>query len=135
MTVMSREDFNHPSILVTDIMTKALISVAPTTTAFQVAKMMEQGGIGAIIVKENEIPIGIVTDRDFATKIASNNMSFDTPVEKIMSSPLITINHKEPISAAAEMMNTKKIRKLAVAEDGKIIGIITSTDLVRQLAK
>ena len=135
MTVMSREDFNHSSILVTDIMTKALISVNPTTTAFQVAKMMEQGGIGAIIVKENGIPIGIVTDRDFATKIASNNMSFDTAVEKVMSSPLITINHKEPISAAAEMMNTKKIRKLAVAEDGKIIGIITSTDLVRQLAK
>ena len=135
MTIMSREDFNHSSILVTDIMTKALISVNPTTTAFQVAKMMEQGGIGAIIVKENEIPIGIVTDRDFATKIASNNLSFDTAVEKVMSSPLITINHKEPISAAAEMMNTKKIRKLAVAEDGKIIGIITSTDLVRQLAK
>ena len=132
---MSREDFNYSSILVTDIMTKALISVNPSTTAFQVAKMMEQGGIGAIIVKENEIPIGIVTDRDFATKVASNNLPFETPVEKIMSSPLITINHKEPIAAAAEMMNTKKIRKLAVAEEGKIIGIITSTDLVRQLAK
>lgn len=132
---MSREDFNYSSILVTDIMTKALISVNPSTTAFQVAKMMEQGGIGAIIVKENEIPVGIVTDRDFATKIASNNLPFETPVEKIMSSPLITINHKEPIAAAAEMMNTKKIRKLAVAEDGKIIGIITSTDLVKQLAK
>ena len=132
---MSREDFNYSSILVTDIMTKALISVNPSTTAFQVAKMMEQGGIGAIIVKENEIPVGIVTDRDFATKVASNNLPFETPVDKIMSSPLITINHKEPIAVAAEMMNTKKIRKLAVAEDGKIIGIITSTDLVKQLAK
>ena len=49
---MSREDFNYSSILVRDIMNTSLISVNPNTTAFQVAKMMEQGGIGAIIVKE-----------------------------------------------------------------------------------
>ena len=132
---MSREDFNYSSISVTEIMTKALISVNPQTTVFQIAKMMEQGGIGAIIVKDNEIPIGIVTDRDFAIKVASNSLSLDTPVEKIMSSPLITISHNELISAAAEMMSTKKIRKLAVSENGKIVGIITSTDLVNQLAK
>ncbi len=133
--MMSREDFNSSSIVVESIMTRALISVNSSTTAFQVAKMMEQGGIGAVIVKENEIPIGIVTDRDFATKIAANSLSFDTPVEKIMSTPLITINHSDPISAAAEMMSSKKIRKLAVSENGKITGIITSTDLVNQIAK
>ena len=117
---MSREDFNYSNIKVEDIMTKALISVNPSTTAHQIAKMMEQGGIGAIIVKENEIPIGIVTDRDYATKIAANSMSFDTPVEKIMSTPLITIPCDAPISSAAEMMSTKKIRKLAVSDNGKI---------------
>ena len=53
--------------------------------------MMELGGIGAVLVKENGIHVGIITDRDFATKIAANNLSFDTPVKKIMSSPLITI--------------------------------------------
>jgi len=132
---MSRDDFNYSSILIQDIMTRALITVNSSTTAFQIAKMMEQGGIGAIIVQENDNPIGIVTDRDFATKIAANNLPFNTPVEKIMSSPLITINHNELISAAAERMVSKKIRKLAVTEDGKIIGIITSTDLVNQLAK
>jgi len=132
---MSRDDFNSSSILIQDIMTRALITVNSSTTAFQIAKMMEQGGIGAIIVQENDNPIGIVTNRDFATKIAANNLPFDTPVEKIMSSPLITINHNELISAAAERMVSKKIRKLAVTEDGQIIGIITSTDLVNQLAK
>ncbi|MGH1565872.1 MAG: CBS domain-containing protein [Nitrosopumilus sp.] len=50
---MSREDFNYSSILVADIMTKTLISVSAITTAFQISKMMEQGEIGAIIVKEN----------------------------------------------------------------------------------
>jgi CBS domain-containing protein len=132
---MSRKDFNYSSILVQDIMTRALITVNLSTTALQVAKMMEQGGIGAILVQNNSNPVGIVTDRDFATKIAANNLSFDTPVEKIMSSPLISINHNEPISAAAERMTSKKIRKLAVTENGKIVGIITSTDLVTQLAK
>ena len=131
---MSREDFNS-SIIVKDIMTKALITVNPTTIALQIAKMMDQGEIGAILVKDNENLVGIVTDRDFATKITANKLPFDTPVEKIMSSPLVTINHNEPISAAAEMMSSKKIRKLAVSENGNIVGLITSTDLVNQLAK
>ncbi len=132
---MTPEDFNSSSILVKDIMAKALISVNPNTTALQIAKMMEQGGIGAVLVKENENLVGIITDRDFATKIAANNLPFDTAAEKIMSSPLITINHTEPISAAAEMMTSKKIRKLAVSDNGNIIGLITSTDLVNQLTK
>jgi len=133
--MMSREDFNQSSILIQDIMARTLISVNPSTTALQIAKMMEQGGIGAILVKENKNPVGIVTDRDFATKIAANSLPLDTPVEKFMSSPLITINHNEPISAAAERMSSKKIRKLAVSENGDIVGIITSTDLVNHLAK
>ncbi len=135
MTIMSPDDFNSSSILVKDIMAKTLISVNPTTTALQIAKMMEQGGIGAVLVKENENLVGIVTDRDFATKIAANNLSFDTPVAKIMSSPLITINYDESIVAAAERMSSKKIRKLAVTDNGNIVGLITSTDLVNQLAK
>ena len=52
-----------------------------------------------------------------------------------MSSPLITINFDESISAAAERMTNKKIRKLAVTDNGNIIGLITSTDLVTQFAK
>ena len=132
---MSREDFDTSLILVNDIMSKVIISVNTETTVFQVAKMMEQGGIGAILVKKNDHLTGIITDRDFATKIVSNNLSFDTPVEKVMSSPLITINYNESISAAAERMTSKKIRKLAVTDNGIIVGLITSTDLVHQLAK
>ena len=110
--MMCREDFNQSSILIQDIMARTLISVNPSTTALQIAKMMEQGGIGAILVKEKKNPIGIVTDRDFATKIAANSLPLDTPVEKFMSSPLITINHNESISAAAERMSIKKLENL-----------------------
>ena len=132
---MSRQDFDSNLILVEDVMTKAIISVSTETTVFQVAKMMEQGGIGAVLIKKNGNLSGIITDRDYATKIVSNNLPSDTPVEKIMSSPLITINYNESISTAAKRMTDKKIRKLAVTNNGKIIGLITSTDLVTQLSK
>lgn len=132
---MSRQDFDSNLILVGDVMTKAIISVTTETTVFQVAKMMEQGGIGAVLVKKNDHLSGIITDRDYATKIVSHNLPSDTSVDTIMSSPLITINYNESISAAAERMTSKKIRKLAVTDNGKIIGLITSTDLVTQLSK
>ena len=122
-------------ILVKDIMTKALISVEPGTTVFQVAKMMEQGGIGAVLVKKDGTTSGIITDRDFAIKIATQKLPLETPVDKVTSYPLETINSSETILIAADQMSSKKIRKLAVVEDGKIVGIITSTDLVNQLAK
>ena len=132
---MSRQDFDSNLILVEDVMTKAIISVTNETTVFQVAKMMEQGGIGAVLVKKNGHLSGIITDRDYATKIVAHNLPSDTPVEQIMTSPLITINFDESISDAAKRMTSKKIRKLAVTDNGNIIGLITSTDLVTQLAK
>ena len=115
-------------------MTESIISVDPQTTVFQIANMMEKGGIGAVLVKKDGQPAGIITDRDYAVKIAVNHYPTDTPVEKVASYPLQTINYNESILAAAEQMTTKKIRKLAVVNDGKVVGIITSTDLVNQLA-
>ena len=121
--------------LVKDIMMRALISVDPSTTVYQIAKMMEEGGLGAIIVKEDNLPKGIITDRDFAIKIAVNKYPLDTPVHKVASYPLQTINSNESVLVAADLMSTKKIRKLVVIDDGKVVGIITSTDIVNQLAK
>ncbi len=119
---------------VKDVMTRALVSVDPATTLNQISKMMEQGGMGSILVKKDGIPSGIITDRDFAIKIAAHGVSLDTSVEKIASFPLQVISPNDSILDAAKMMSDKKIRKLAVSEDGKIVGIITSTDLVNQLA-
>ncbi|NIM25731.1 MAG: CBS domain-containing protein [Nitrososphaeria archaeon] len=115
-------------------MNKSLISADPSTTSFQVANLMEKGGIGAILVKENGTPAGIITDRDFAIKIATQKLSLDTTIDKIASYPLVTIDSNESLVAAAKLMSSKKIRKLAVVEGGQVIGIVTSTDLVTQLA-
>ena len=122
-------------ILVRDIMSNSLISADPSTTIYQIAKLMEKGGVGAIIVKKDNIPAGIITDRDFAIKIASQKYPLDTPVHKVASYPLQTINANESILVAADLMSSKKIRKLAVVENEKVVGIVTSTNLVNQLAK
>lgn len=119
--------------LVKDIMNKSLITADPSTSLFQIAKLMEKGGIGAILVKNDSGPKGIITDRDFAIKIATQKLSLETPIEKVASYPLVTIDSNETILAAAKLMSSKKIRKLAVVEDQKVTGIITSTDLVNQL--
>jgi len=122
-------------MLVKDIMAKAIISVDSKATVFQVAKMMEQGGIGAVLVKKDGVTSGIITDRDYAIKVAVDKLSMDTPAEKAASFPLITVSPNDSIKSAADLMSSKKIRKLAVVEDGNVIGIITSSDLVTQLAK
>ena len=120
--------------LVKEVMTRALVSVDPSTTLSQISKMMEQGGMGSILVKRNGSPSGIITDRDFAIKVAAKGLSLDTQVEKIATFPLVTISFDDSILDAAKVMSDKKIRKLAVVESGKIVGIITTTDLVNKLA-
>ena len=120
--------------LVKEVMTRALVSVDPSTTLSQISKMMEQGGMGSILVKRDGNPSGIITDRDFAIKVAAKGLPLDTPVEKIATFPLVTISFDDSILDAAKVMSDKKIRKLAVVEGGKIIGIITSTDVVNKLA-
>lgn len=121
-------------ILVKDIMSKQLITASSSTTVYQISKMMEQG-IGAVLVKKDSATIGIITDRDFAIKVAANKYPLDTPVEKIASIPLQTIGSNESILDAAKQMSSKKIRKLAVVENDIVVGIITSSDLVHQFSK
>lgn len=115
-------------------MSKQSITAFSSTTVYQISKMMEQG-IGAVLVKKDSAPIGIITDRDFAIKVAANKYPLDTPVEKIASIPLQTIGSNESILDAAKQMSSKKIRKLAVVEDDIVVGIITSSDLVHQFSK
>ncbi len=117
-------------IYVKDIMTNQVISVDSSFSVNDAAKMMENSEVGAIIVMEGNEPRGIVTDRDFAIKIAAHAYPIDTPVRRVMSSPLITIGPEELISVAADLMSTRKIRKLPVMDEDKIIGIVTATNLV-----
>lgn len=122
------------TITIGDVMTKSVISVDAALTVNETAKMMEDAKVGAVIVMENNVPIGIVTDRDFSVKVASHAYQITEPVKQIMSSPLFSINSDESVRIAADLMHERKIRKLPVIDDEKVVGIITATDIVNLLA-
>ena len=119
---------------VREIMSKSVISVDSSVTATDAAKMMEDTDVGAIAVLENGSPVGIITDRDFAIKITAHSYPIDTPIRRIMSTPLISIDPDSDLWTASDLMSTRNVRKLPVIDDEKIIGIITSGDLVKHFA-
>jgi CBS domain-containing protein len=121
-------------IRVKNIMSKGVLSVDAEMNVNEAAKMMEDSEVGAIIVMENNTPIGIITDRDFAVKIVAHAYPITTPVKKIMSSPLIGINPDESVWTVADLMYTRKVRKIPVIDEDKVVGIVTATDLVNQFA-
>ncbi len=125
---------NAKTMTIADVMTKSVISVDVSLTINEAAKMMEDAKVGAVIVMENNTPVGIVTDRDFAIKVVAHAYNITTPVKQIMSSPLFSINSDESVRTAADLMHDRGIRKLPVIDNEKIIGIITATDIVNLLA-
>jgi len=127
-------EIDEKGITVKDIMSKAIISVDTTLTVNEAAKMMEDAKVGAVIVMENNTPVGIVTDRDFAVKIVAHAYQITTPIKQIMSSPLIATSPDETVLMAADLMYTRDIRKLPVIDNDQVVGMITATDLVAQLA-
>ena len=125
---------NAKTLTIADVMTKSVISVDASLTVNEAAKMMEDTRVGAVIVMENNTPVGIVTDRDFAIKVVAHAYQITTPVKQIMSSPLFSISSDESFRTAAELMYHRGIRKLPVIDNEKVIGIITTTDIVHLLA-
>ena len=129
-----RKMTNGKTITIANVMTKSVISVDVTITVNEAAKMMEDAKVGAVIVMENNLPVGIVTDRDFSVKVVSHAYQITAPVKQIMSSPLVSINSDETVRMAADLMHDRRIRKIPVIDDGKVVGIITATDIVNLLA-
>ena len=119
---------------VRQVMSNSVISIDSSITATNAAKMMEDTGVGAIVVLENNLPAGIITDRDFAIKITAHSYPIDTPVRRVMSTPLISIDPDSNLWEASDLMSTRKVRKLPVIDDDKVVGIITSSDLVKHIA-
>ena len=122
------------TICVRDIMTKNVITVDASVTVNQAAKMMENKNVGSIIITENNTPIGIITDRDFAIKIAAHAYQITTTVKQVMSHPLYSITPGESVWMIADFMSTYNIRKLPVIDDDKVVGIVTATDIVNRFA-
>lgn len=118
-------------ILVKDIMTKSLITVDSDATVNEAAKMMEKSQVGSVLIMEKNIPMGIMTDRDFAIKIAAHAYPIHTKVKQVMSSPLVCVSPNDEVWVAADLMYTRKIRRLPVLDEDELLGIVTATDLVK----
>ncbi len=119
------------STFVNHIMSKNVLTVDKSTSLQEAALKMRKSNVGCVIVTENTKPIGIVTERDFVTKVAADGRPLFTDIYEVISSPLITISPEETVWEAAQMMKEKGIHKLPVKKNEKIIGIVTATDIVR----
>jgi len=111
------------------LLDNSVLSVNSTVPAYEVAKLMENSDAGAIVVLENQIPVGIVTNKDLTIKIIAHSYPADTPIKRIMSSPLIFINPETGIDDAAELMSSKKIRKLPIISGDEVIGIVIASNI------
>jgi len=131
---MNSSDPIQQKTWVKEIMSNSVMSVDSSVTATNTAKMMEDTGVGSVIVLENNLPVGIVTDRDFAIKITAHSYPIDTPIRRIMSSPLISIDPNSDLWVASDLMSSRNVRKLPVIDDDKVVGILTSSDLVKHIA-
>jgi len=125
---------NTKTMTISDVMTKSIVSVDASMTINEAAKMMEDAKVGAVIVIENNLPVGIVTDRDFTVKVVAHAYQISAPIKQIMSSPLFSINSSDSIRIASDLMHDRAIRKLPVIDDENIVGIVTSSDIVKLLA-
>jgi len=120
---------------VKDVMTKTVITIESNKTVIEGAALMAENNVGNLIVMKDNMPIGIVTERDFVRRVIAEDKPSKTKISEIMSMPLRVIDPHAPLKEAARRMVRKKIRRLAVINDTKLVGIITATDFARHLSK
>ena len=120
--------------VVRDIMTKEIVTIDGNSTALEAAKLMTEKGISSVFIVKDGNPIGIVTERDFIKKICAKELAVSqVKIGDIMSKILTTASPDTPIEVAVQRMVNHKIRRLPIMERGKIVGIITVTDLAKHL--
>jgi len=119
------------STFVKDIMKKIVITIDESMSIQEAAQKMVIANVGCIIVTRKDKPVGIITERDFVTKVAAEGRPLFTEISELMSLPLVVIDPDETVWEAAEIMKAKGIHKLPVQEGNKIVGIVTTTDLVK----
>jgi len=112
-----------------DIMKEEVVTVDSAATIMDAAKKMDEKNIGCVIVMEKERPLGILTERDFVKKIAINEKPMSTPVKSVMSSPLISVDPDATVWELAELMKIKRVHKVPVIQENKLLGIVTTTDI------
>jgi len=123
------------SLKVRDVMVTNIITIEAVATARTAAELMNRHDIGCLVVVNEDKPIGIVTERDMIKRVL---LQLRDPrrsrVSYIMSKPLTTTSPDTDLRDAINLMNERRIKKLPVVEDERLLGLLSITDIVRSLA-
>lgn len=111
---------------------KPPITVDKATTLKDVAKTLAEKRIGIVVVVDKnapDIPLGVISERDIVRFLATG-VDLNSPAEKYMTSPVITVEASEPLWKVAEVMRSHNIRHVVVTKGGKLYGVISIRDLI-----
>ncbi|MFD5101221.1 CBS domain-containing protein [Streptomyces albidochromogenes] len=115
---------------VREVMTAAPVTVGPQTSVAEVARVMRDEGIGAVLVAEGDELRGLVTDRDLAVRIVAREGDIaDYSAADACSDELITVSLDDDLDLAVSLMRRHAVRRLPVVEDGLPVGIVSLGDL------
>lgn len=118
---------------VEDLMSKKVVTVDSSLTAFDVAREMLDRDIGCVLVMNGRKLSGIATKSDVIREAVMKRVDAQKiSAESVVSKPVITIESSKSLAEASELMSKHNITKLPVLENGELVGIITSSDLVRR---
>jgi CBS domain-containing protein len=110
-------------------MCKAVVQAMPEETVALAARRMREQRVGCLVVTDAGAVKGIITDRDLLACLAANHDPYQCAVSRHMRRPVIVLKPDEEVATAAEVMRTKRIKRLPIASDGQLIGIISLSDL------
>jgi CBS domain-containing protein len=122
-------------IMVDQYMTNKVVTAEEKALVAAVAKTMGEKRIGSVVVTRLGKPIGIFTERDLLTTFLAEGRPLGVAVGNACSKPLLVIPAQTPINVAAQIMASRHIRRLPIAEGNELIGIITARDLVEAYAQ
>jgi CBS domain-containing protein len=117
---------------VVEVMSASPVTISIDATVAEAATAMRDKEIGSLVVIERGRPAGIITERDIVTKVAAEmKTANETSVRDVMSSPLVAVHPHQEVAEAAKVMAARKIRRLPVIQEGKLVGMITENDIIR----
>ncbi len=118
-------------MLIKEVMNRNVIAIKPETSVREAAKVMAKYHIGSLIILEEERIAGIITEGDILRKVIVEGKDLDeTKVREIMTEKVFMIEPDKTIDDAVKLMTEKKIKKLPVMENDKLVGIITASDIM-----
>lgn len=110
------------------------VSIDPSATVTQAARVMEQRNVGSLVIVDGDTPTGIVTDRDLVRRAMAPRLGDDARVDAVMSTPLVTIDADDDLRRAFDLFHASPVRRLVVLEDNRLFGVVAIDDLLMELA-